>query len=77
LAFSLGHLLLITAEVFVLLSDVLQGRQRTGGAHPCSSLARNRTAGPQPSSVTVQALGEGLPGLIMEPQLFPQADSSR
>ncbi|SFP17752.1 hypothetical protein SAMN05216601_106149 [Ectopseudomonas composti] len=37
MAFSLSHLLLITAEVFVLLSDVLQGRQREGGAR-CRSL---------------------------------------
>lgn len=77
MAFSLSHLLLITAEVFVLLSDVLQGRQRAGGAHPRSCLARNHTAGPHPSSVNVQALGEGLPGVIMETQLFPQADSNR
>ncbi|VXB74951.1 conserved hypothetical protein [Pseudomonas sp. 8O] len=44
LAFSLGHLLLINADVFVLLSDVLQGRQAAGAPRGtsarCATLTR-------------------------------------
>ncbi len=67
----------VTGRNHSSLSDVLQGRQRAGGAHPRSCLARNHTAGPHPSSVTVQAYGEGLPGLIMATHPLPQAERIR
>ncbi|CAE6894210.1 conserved protein of unknown function [Ectopseudomonas oleovorans] len=56
---------------------MLQGRQRAGGAHPRSCLARNPTAGPHPSSVMVQAYGDGPCGLFQATQECPVAKRIR
>ena len=77
MAFSLSHLLLITAEVFVLLSDVLQGRQAAGARRsPRSELNRSLAARCAPDAAEpVSAaprhtrLRQGLALLLLHPSL--------